>query len=451
MTFLRRIDQPLFGLQDMQHAARAAAGSAALRNPFTSDLRLLMALVGLAACLCASAVSFDGGTPSGRVLSFGLGFTGLCVLMLAASIAPIKAMSIWGAIYVPASGLWLGPALEGGFEVALAFAMLSFVGMLLYGGTSGITLAIWRCLCPRLNIAHPVTVAGAATMLAISVTIAEHVAAVAGLVLAPIGLLAVFGGHGWIIAGVGVFATSGCLMIIAAGVVLCLRRLPALSAVLFAAVISVAFLPGPPLPAPPDISIIGISHDPDPHDKWTPNGSVIVFERLVAASDGTGADLVVWPENALTATFDLDVIAADPPLGDQAHLFGMTRFASSAGPNLVNSAVLIEGDTVQVSDKVQLAPIIERSIQPLSQTDLISGTRRVLFMQTGTTILPLLCYEIAFPLTAHDLLQQPDIIIVLAAETGFWHHMTAAQAERHARARELETGIRVLRVSDRKG
>lgn len=85
-----------------------------------------------------------------------------------------------------------------------------------------------------------------------------------------------------------------------------------------------------------------------------------------------------------------------------------------------------------------------------SETDLITGTRRILTLANGTRILPLLCYEAAFPVPDKDLDGKPDIVIVLAAETGFWQRMTGAIAARHALARELETGIRVLRVSDRR-
>lgn len=428
---------------------RITAFAGAMSN--LADRRLVLPLIGIASCLSAAAVSLDGTSIAGGALSLVLGFLGLCILMAAAALAPIRAMCLWGLIYVPLSGLWLAPALDPGLEVAFGFFLLSVTGLAFYGGVSGAAQVAWRVICGRLRLAPKMAAAGEIISMAVAIALAEATAAAAGFVLAPIGLMAVYGGPAWSVAAFGIFVTSGCLVALAALTVISFGRFPALSGGLFALTILSTFLPAPSRPAPAGITMAVIAHNPDPEWKWTPDGSVVIYDALVEASFGIDADLIIWPENAVTATFDLDVIAADPPLGDQAHLFGMTRFVAPTGPLLVNSAVLLQDGRMQASDKRHLAPLIERSIPMLSKTDLIPGTRRTLSLAEGTAILPLLCYEVAFPLTAQYLSQRPDIIIVLAAETGFWQHMTTEQAERHARARELETGIRVLRVSDRKG
>lgn len=414
------------------------------------DHWLVIPFVGLAACLCALAVSFGGDGRFDVFGSFSLGFTGLCLLMAAASFAPARVMTLWGAIYVPISGFWLAPALDAGFELVGGFVLLAVIGAVLYGWTAAVLFTLWQIIYLRWSLQPLFVSLGRAVAFGLSVVLAEWIAAIAGLVLAPIGLLAVYGGHSWLVAGLGVFSAGGVLVGLAACVVFSFAYRPAISACIFALVLLLGLMSGPERPALPAILISAISHDPDPRGKWTPDGSVQVYDALVQASGGNDADLVIWPENAVTVTFDLDQIVDAPPLGERAHLFGMTRYAGPDGPALVNSAVLLEDGQVQASDKVHLVPVIERSMPFFSQSDLITGTRRILTLANGIRILPLLCYEAAFPVPDRDLDDTPDIIIVLAAETGFWQRMTGAIAARHARARELETGIRVVRVSDRR-
>ena len=127
-------------------------------------------------------------------------------------------------------------------------------------------------------------------------------------------------------------------------------------------------------------------------------------------------------------------------------LFGMMRFAGDAGPEVVNSAVLVDGGQVQVTDKVQLAPWVERSIPFLRQTDVRPGRRTLLDLTDGTRLLALICYEGFFPLNS-DI--AADAVIVQAAETGFAEWQTKALRERHRLTRTLETGLTVLWVGDR--
>ena len=414
------------------------------------DLGLIVPLVGIAACLCVLGVSLAVDGTLGKFVSFSLGFLGLCLLMAAAAFAPIRSMVLWGAIFLPLTGLWLVPALDAGIERIAAFVMLVVIGAVLYGSTAAVLIALWQIISLRWSLRPLLVSVGLAITLGLSVVLAEVLAAAAGFVLAPIGLLGVYGGTGCLVATLGLFAAGGVLVGLAACIVFSFAHRAALSACVFALSLLVGLISGPDRPDLPAISIAPISHDPDPKDKWTTDGSVQVYDALVDASTGLDTDLVIWPENAVTATFDLAQIADEPPLGDRAHLFGMTRYAGPDGPALVNSAVLLERGRVQVSDKVHLVPVIERSMPFFAPTDLILGTRRIFTLADDTRILPLLCYEVAFPVPDGDLDENPDIIVVLAAETGFWQRMTGAIAARHARARELETGIRVVRVSDRR-
>ena len=127
-------------------------------------------------------------------------------------------------------------------------------------------------------------------------------------------------------------------------------------------------------------------------------------------------------------------------------LFGMMRFAGDAGPEVVNSAVLVDGGQVQATDKVQLAPWVERSIPFLRQTDVRPGRRTIVELGDGTRLLVLICYEGFFPINSEIA---ADAVIVIAAETGFADWQTKAVRERHRIARSLETDLPVIWVSDR--
>lgn len=129
-------------------------------------------------------------------------------------------------------------------------------------------------------------------------------------------------------------------------------------------------------------------------------------------------------------------------------LFGMTRYARDGSPELRNSAVLVTSAGVQVSDKELLVPMIEAGNPITGYSDLGVGARQILTLDDGVTILPLICYEAAFLLNTNVLESEVDLIVVLAAESGFWSEMASSIMRRHARARELESGIRVERVSD---
>ena len=169
---------------------------------------------------------------------------------------------------------------------------------------------------------------------------------------------------------------------------------------------------------------------------------------LTITPDTAGAGLTVWPENSITSTFDLDeaIASLDPDLFPL--LFGMTRYARPGSPELRNSAVLVTAEGVQVSDKELLVPVIETGVPFLDHSDLGVGIRKMLLLDDGTKILPLICYEAAFFMTMDRAVNKPDLIVILAAEAGFVETLASSIMRRHAIARELETGIRVERFSD---
>ncbi len=361
------------------------------------------------------------------------GISSLCLLAILITQRPVLSLAVWGAVYVPVSGLWVFPAFEGPIEYILGGLGLSLAGFVFYGGAGLISWLVLR--------RAPVLILPASLLLA------EVTAASLGLVMAPIGLFAVDSVLGAILSLVTVYGATAFFGLAAA----ILPRFTERSfPIMFASIMIIGLVPPPARPEYAGPPIFGISHRPDSVLKWSsPAFASEMLDTLTKLStDTAGAGLTVWPENAITSTFDLEeaVASVDPDLFPL--LFGMTRYVQAGSPELRNSAVLVTAEGVQVSDKELLVPVIETGVPFLDHSDLGTGSREMLLLDDGTKVLPLICYEAAFLITGSELVERPDVIIILAAEAGFAEGLAASIMRRHARARELETGFRVDRVSD---
>lgn len=361
------------------------------------------------------------------------GIASLCILAKLVEKRPIVSMTIWGAVYVPLSALWVFPAFDGAQEYLLGGLGLMTAGGVFYGGASLIGWVLFR----RIPI----------LILPIALAAAELTASSLGLVLAPIGLFAVDNALGFLLAIGTVYGASAFLGF---GAALIARYSQHSFALTFGMVFLIGMVPGPSRPAYDGPEIFGISHSPDSSLKWSSKAyAAETLERLKALSaEGAGRGLTVWPENAVTGTFNLEDAVAGLDPAQFPILFGMTRFVQSGSPELRNSVVLVTSAGVQVSDKEILVPLIEAGNPFIGHSDLGEGTRHVLTLDDGTTILPLICYEAAFLLDFGKASTKPDVIIVIAAESGFKRDWATSIMLRHARARELEVGVRTVRVSD---
>lgn len=362
---------------------------------------------------------------------------GIAVIVLLSRLAvthPARVLAVWGAIYVPVTAVWTLPALDGPVEMAGAVIGYASCGAIFYGGAG--------FLCAWLLRSFPALVVG------LSFGVAEAVSAALGLVMAPVGLLAVNGSLGYLVAWFSVVGASAIIGIVSA---VAARRIW----IGFPITVLVSFvLCSLSVPSRPDYDgppIHGIAHNPDPQLKWSsPEHAANSLSRLNELSDlAAGSGLIVWPEGAVTGTFDLDEAVSGLNPDHLPLLFGMTRYANEGSSELRNSVVLVAADGVQVSDKQQLVPFYEGGVPFLYETDLVSGTRRVLALPDGTKILPLICYEVFKPSLWFLEKTDADVIVVLSAETGFVEGFGPSIMKRHVRTRELETGVQVAWVSDR--
>lgn len=361
------------------------------------------------------------------------GIASLVLFPRLVGINPVRAMAIWGAVYVPVSAVWTLPALSSPLAILGAILGYALCGALFYGGAGFVVSRVLR--------RYPLLILGC------SLGLAEATSAFLGLVMAPIGLFAVNGSLGYLVAWLSVIGAS-VIIGIAASIIA--RHF----GFAFPIAVTVSFvlgqIPGPPSPKYDGPPIHGIAHNPDPKLKWSsPAQADEDFRRLLELSDPlAGEGLIVWPEGAVTGTFDLGEAISKLDSNHLPLLFGMTHYSKDGSPELRNSAVLVTEDGVQVTDKRWLVPLYEGDIPFVYDNDLEPGSRRNLFLPDGTRILPLICYEVFLPRPWFLLRKEADLIIVLSAESGFWAR-SSSLAEKHARARELETGLLVVRVSDR--
>ncbi len=340
------------------------------------------------------------------------------------------AIGAWGAAYVLTTGLWVLPAAHTASETILFLIGLPLAGGVFYG---------LPALLLMQGLRMPF-VPSFATSLALS----ELIAMALGFSLAPIGLAAVGSGAEWIIAAIGVYGATALIAAACAG--LSFLEVRGFAALLPVALVAIA-VPGVTTPDYTGPTFHAASITPDPIQKWTPAGSAEAFEALLADSTAKEADLRVWPENAVTNTIRIESAVEQIPEAARPVLFGMTFYDSDRG-EMRNGAIYVDkaGD-VQVSSKERLVPAIESALWPTSRLQQVSEQQAPITLEDGTSILALICYEAAFPVrgfTHRDV----SAIFVLAAETGFWQPVGSSLMARHIRAREIETGLPVIKVSD---
>lgn len=374
-------------------------------------------------------------TATAMLLNSSPGGIALCVLLARlAFFYPTTVLTVWGAVYVPVTAVWTLPALSSSLAMLGAVLGFTFCGALFYGGSGFVVSRVLR--------RYPLLILGC------SLGLAEATSAFLGLVMAPAGLFAVNGSMGYLVAW---FSAIGASIVI--GIMASTTALHVSFAFPIAVSVSLVLgqLPGPPPPKYDGLPIHGITHNPDPKLKWSsPAQAEEDFRRLMELSyPFAGKGLIVWPEGAVTGTFDLGEAISKLDPNHLPLLFGMTRYSKDGSSELRNSAVLVTEDGVQVTDKQWLVPIYEGAVPFVYDSDLEPGTRRILILPDGTRILPLLCYEVFLPRLWFRLRFEADLIIVLSAEAGLWARFSSSLAQRHARVRELETGVRVFRVSDR--
>ena len=366
-------------------------------------------------------------------LSFLLGWPLLTVLLFIVGLRvltnlPFYGLLAFGALYMVGSSVWFFPGTEGLGQLFGAVLGTLFIGVVFHG-------------LPHILLKHRL----GWLEWPFAITAAEYLASQIGLVGVPLGLVGLHSPFGYL-------ASFGSLMI--TSVALCFAIAVAVRISWTLGPICLAIIPaylvvGLPYEQPAlPLDVAAIQHNPPSVEKWHPETAPRILADLIARTEEAGSvDLVVWPENAVTTTFDLQDALSQVRDLDVPLLFGMTRYRDEARHDFVNSAILRVGGNVQLSNKQALVPVIESGLPPMIDPVIHPADRHIFELPNGMRFLTLLCYEVSFPIPKKDR-EGVSFIVVISAETGLFTQMTAQVYDNMAIARSLETGIPVLRVGD---
>jgi apolipoprotein N-acyltransferase len=273
----------------------------------------------------------------------------------------------------------------------------------------------------------------------------------------PIEQLAALGGaHGLTLLMLGLAATVATLgaswrLILPAGAL---------------ALLWVALDPGAAPPPDPDAPLIRIVQPNVPQvEKWDPALMPGHVDRLMALSGGQRrADLVVWPESALTELLEpggLTLRAARAATGGAPLAFGVVR---EEGGRYFNSLALLDGGgaVAAVYDKAHLVPFGE--YVPLGDLLARFGVRGMAQSQgdgfspgTGGALMdlpgigparPLICYEGIFAEELPVRGERPRLLLLVTNDA--WFGLRAGPLQHFAlgRLRAIEQGLPLVRSAN---
>ena len=175
-----------------------------------------------------------------------------------------------------------------------------------------------------------------------------------------------------------------------------------------------------------------------------------------------GADLVVWPETALPAYYDLLEEKLLLPLRDQVRAGGgelvlgaFVRDGSDASYN----AIVQVGQPPQIYRKRHLVPFGEylplrglleffRSWILIPMSDLKAGTARPLIRLAGRDVGASICYEVVFADEIRKALPQAAYLLNLSNDSWFGDSPAPHQHLQIARLRAAETGRAMVRATN---
>ena len=206
-----------------------------------------------------------------------------------------------------------------------------------------------------------------------------------------------------------------------------------------------------------------------------------IFDQHLTASltapDGTidnavGIDVIVWPEAAmpfvpLSQPVALEAIGTLLPPGTQL-ASGALRVESDARSDarkVFNSLLVFDGgSTAQLAatyDKMHLVPFGEylpaqRLLEAIGLQQITrerggfsagKGERQTITLRKLGKVLPLVCYEVVFPIAPSALAERPDLILAITND-GWFGTLTGPRQHYHqARIRAVEMGVPMIRAS----
>ncbi len=225
--------------------------------------------------------------------------------------------------------------------------------------------------------------------------------------------------------------------------------------------------PGAPPAADPQAPLVRIVQPNVPQaEKWDPALQPGHLARLLSLSGGAQADLVVWPETALTELLDprgTTLAQASLAAGRATLAFGVAR---AEGPRYYNSLAVLDGrgEVASLYDKAHLVPFGEY----LPFGDLLArwglhglaasegqgfssgpGPASIGIPGIGRAV-PLICYEGIFAeevATAAGA-ERPRLLLLVTNDAWFGQWAGPLQHFHLARLRAIEQGLPVVRAAN---
>ncbi len=211
-------------------------------------------------------------------------------------------------------------------------------------------------------------------------------------------------------------------------------------------------------------------------EKWKLENRSWIFNRLIAMTSQSNeqaiaedVDLVIWPESALPFYLmeqpaALAAIAQALPGQSQLMTGALRREQNSNGEEDVFNSIYwlgSDGAVRSAYDKTHLVPFGEYlpmqswleaiGLEQLTRLKggFTPGKNRNLFETDGFgSVLPLICYEIAFASEVSDYKKRPDWILTVTNDAWFGPSIGPYQHLFMARMRAVELGLPVVRVAN---
>lgn len=338
-----------------------------------------------------------------------------------------KDVGAWAAAFFLSTGFWVAPA----FSTPIT-STLALIAIAAYGGAFSMIV---------FSVVSRIPALPKALHFSITWIIFEWLSAQLSLPIANLGISLV----GTFLSGIVGMGSVIYGSIFLAGFAVTLNyvgsRFP--TTALFAAASMI--IPSDQMKTVP-FDIYGVAHSPNPKTKWETGAAAQNFAALIEFSqDRPEGSLLVWPEGAVNTTFDEAEAIESIPDDLMPILFGFTKQIPGT-QSYLNSAILLSKDGIQTSEKSVLFPFLEQQFFSSPKYGLKTGVRdRMTFK--GFTVQPLICYEMAFPITRTEI-KGVDAIIVLASDAGFLSFGSGTFFDKIRAIRSLEAGVPVIRVSD---
>lgn len=221
----------------------------------------------------------------------------------------------------------------------------------------------------------------------------------------------------------------------------------------------------------PSLKAAVIQGNIDSHEKWMPSTTyrmMEVYDRLTAQAAGEGAELIVWPETAITVALNQSS-SMKSFVSDVAREYHVTLLVGALYEDETgeyNSLFLITPDgaiSEQRYDKRHLVPfgeyvpmrgLIQAIIPPLAEvsaldTDLTAGKDSALFDTPWGKIGSMICFDSIYEMLGIDSVRDGANLMVISSNDSWFSDSAAVyQHQVQAQFRAIEEGRYLLRAAN---